>query len=59
MHELHPGAHCEGSEFLAEEQIVIDGSFENDVVGGHKAVWCAVKAFGGKPRCNITESASE
>ena len=47
LHELQPGVCCEGANFLAEEQIVLDGSFKNDVVGGHKAVWCAIEAFGG------------
>ena len=58
LHELQPGVRCEGATFLAGEQIVLDGSF-NDVIGGHTAVWCAIEAFGGKHRCNVTGSASE
>ena len=60
MHKLQPGVDgCKGAKFLAEEQIVLDGSFKNDVVGGYTAVWCAIHAFGGTPRCSITESTSE
>ena len=60
MHELQPGVDgCEGAKFLAEERIVVDGSFKNDVVGGHTTVWCAIKAFGGTPRSNIPKTTSE
>ena len=60
LHKLQPGVDsCKGAKFLAEEQIVLDGSFKNDVVGGYTAVWCAIQAFGGTPCCSITESTSE